>query len=270
MTADEVDQAFLECYGELPTERYFGFDGSNPIKSGSIASVYLAQKPVADRRGKLVLTPVVVKVGRHNLEQEFLIGKTVIKLAILSSQYWAPHSKLSPFLSSWLGPGGCLCGRFPGELDFESEARNQARFAQRQENRTGTCPRYTTAPRIIEMEFVDEAASLNSAFRTAAVAGWPARSGRLAARSAHSDTAPACLPGISRRPAPGNILVANSDQLYLIDWGNTVDISAIWKPALKYLQAVLAGTARRSPRRSSNWVPTASRWKPAARTWRNT
>jgi hypothetical protein len=103
MSASEVEQAFLECYGELPTERYFGFDASRPIKSGSIASVYLAQKPTTTRGGRQLLQPVVVKVGRHNLEREFLIGKTVIKLAILSSQYWAPHSKLSPFLSSWLG-----------------------------------------------------------------------------------------------------------------------------------------------------------------------
>ena len=99
MTPSEVEQAFLECYGELPTARYYGFDTSSPIKSGSIASVYLAQKPVVSRKGGQVLTPVVVKVGRHNLEREFLIGKTVIKLAILSSQYWAPHSKLSPFLA---------------------------------------------------------------------------------------------------------------------------------------------------------------------------
>lgn len=244
MTADEVDQAFLECYGELPTERYFGFDGSKPIKSGSIASVYLAQKPVADRRGKLVLTPVVVKVGRHNLEREFLIGKTVIKLAILSSQYWAPHSKLSPFLSSWLGQVDVFVEGFREELDFESEARNQARFAQRagESERWHVPAVYHGTRRIIEMEFVDEAASLNSAFKNR---------GRRRVARAQRKVGRAFLHTVILHLFvyqefhgdlhPGNILVANSDQLYLIDWGNTVDISAIWKPALKYLQAVLAG-----------------------------
>ena len=37
--------------------------------------------------------------------------------------------------------------------------------------------------------------------------------------------------------------MANAEELYLIDWGNTVDISTVWRPALKYLQAVLAGDA---------------------------
>jgi hypothetical protein len=43
---------------------------------------------------------------------------------------------------------------------------------------------------------------------------------------------------------PGNILVARQSQLYFIDWGNTIDLSPIWQPALKYLQAVLAGDAQ--------------------------
>ncbi len=166
MTAAEVEQAFIECYGELPTERYFGFDASSPIKSGSIASVYLAQKPMTDSKGKQLLTPVVVKVGRHNLEREFQIGKTVIKLAILSSQYWAPHSKLSPFLSSWLGQVDVFVEGFRAELDFESEARNQARFAKRaaQSGRWHVPAVYHGTRRIIEMEFVDRAAGINSAF----------------------------------------------------------------------------------------------------------
>ena len=246
MTASEVEQAFLECYGVLPTERYFGFDASRPLKSGSIASVYLAQKPMEDRRGKQVLTPVVVKVGRHNLEREFLIGKTVIKLAILSSQYWAPHSKLSPFLSSWLDQVDVFVEGFREELDFESEARNQARFAKRAglSGRWHVPAVYHGTRRIIEMEFVDEAASLNSAF---------GNRGKRKATRAQRKVGRAFLHTVISHLFiyqefhgdlhPGNILVANSDQLYLIDWGNTVDISTIWKPALKYLQAVLAGDA---------------------------
>ncbi|MEP5569379.1 MAG: AarF/UbiB family protein, partial [Halioglobus sp.] len=131
MTPAEVEQAFLECYGELPGKRYYDFDASKPLKSGSIATVYVAEKPVRNRRGRQELKTVVVKVGRHNLEREFLIGKTVIKLAILSSQYWAPHSKLSPFLSSWLDQVDVFVEGFRAELDFEAEAKVQARFAER-------------------------------------------------------------------------------------------------------------------------------------------
>ena len=246
MTAAEVEQAFLECYGQLPTERYFGFDASSPIKSGSIASVYLAQKPTTHRKGQQLLTPVVVKVGRHNLEREFLIGKTVIKLAILSSQYWAPHSKLSPFLSSWLGQVDIFVEGFRQELDFDSEASNQARFAER-----ASLSGYWHVPqvyhgtrRIIEMEFVDSAASINNAF--------PGRGKRRVARSQRKVGRAFLHTVISHLLVyqefhgdlhPGNILVANTDELYLIDWGNTVDISTIWKPALKYVQAVLASDA---------------------------
>jgi predicted unusual protein kinase regulating ubiquinone biosynthesis (AarF/ABC1/UbiB family) len=246
MTAAEVEQAFMECYGELPTERYFGFDASSPIKSGSIASVYLAQKPTTTRKGKQLLTPVVVKVGRHNLEREFLIGKTVIKLAILSSQYWAPHSKLSPFLSSWLGQVDIFVEGFREELDFESEALNQDRFARRADlsNQWHVPEVYHGTRRIIEMEFVDSAASINSAF--------PGRGKRSVGRSQRKVGRAFLHTVISHLLIyqefhgdlhPGNILVGKRDQLYLIDWGNTVDISTIWRPALKYMQAVLMGDA---------------------------
>ena len=247
MTAAEVEQAFLECYGELPTQRYYGFDASKPLKSGSIASVYLAQKPVVNKKGRQLLTPVVVKVGRHNLEREFLIGKTVIKLAILSSHYWAPHSKLAPFLSSWLGQVDVFVDGFREELDFEAEAINQARFAQRASFSDGWhVPRvYHSTRRIIEMEFVDSAASLNTAFATGG--GRKDRRARrkigraflhtmishlLVYREFHGDL------------HPGNILVAQPQQLHLIDWGNTVDISQIWRPAFNYMQAVLMGDAQ--------------------------
>jgi predicted unusual protein kinase regulating ubiquinone biosynthesis (AarF/ABC1/UbiB family) len=246
MTPAEVEQAFLECYGELPTQRYYGFDASKPLKSGSIASVYLAQKPLVNRKGRQLLTPVVVKVGRHNLEREFLIGKTVIKLAILSSHYWAPHSKLSPFLSSWLDQVDIFVEGFRAELDFEAEARNQSRFAQRASLSEGWhVPRvYQGTRRIIEMEFVDSAASLNSAFTDG---------GSRRERKARRKVGRAFLHTVLSHLFvyrefhgdlhPGNILVARRQHLYFIDWGNTVDISQVWRPALKYLQAVLTGDA---------------------------
>ena len=246
MTAAEVEQAFLECYGELPTQRYYGFDASQPLKSGSIASVYLAQKPLVNKKGRQLLTPVVVKVGRHNLEREFLIGKTVIKLAILSSHYWAPHSKLSPFLSSWLDQVDVFVDGFRKELDFEAEALNQSRFALRASYSDGWhVPRvYQSTRRIIEMEFVDSAASLNAAFGPPA--GRRARRARRKVGRAFLHTVISHLFVYREFHGdlhPGNVLVAQRDQLYLIDWGNTIDISHIWKPALKYLQAVLMADA---------------------------
>lgn len=246
MTPAEVEQAFLECYGELPTQRYYGFDSARPLKSGSIASVYLAQKPLGNNKGHQLLIPVVVKVGRHNLEREFLIGKTVIKLAILSSQYWAPHSKLSPFFSSWLEQVDVFVEGFREELDFEAEAETQARFAERARYTEGWhVPRvYQRTRRIIEMEFVDSADSLNSAFTS---------TGSRKEKRARRKVGKAFLHTMISHLFvyrefhgdlhPGNVLVAEKERLYLIDWGNTVDISTIWKPALKYLQSVLSGDA---------------------------
>ena len=246
MTPGEVEQAFLECYGELPTQRYYGFDAAKPLKSGSIASVYLAQKPLVNRKGRQLLTPVVVKVGRHNLEREFLIGKTVIKLAILSSHYWAPHSKLSPFLASWLDQVDIFVEGFRAELDFEAEALNQSRFAQRASLSDGWhVPRvYQGTRRIIEMEFVDSAASLNTAFKEGR--GRRARKARRRIGRAFLHTVMSHLFVYREFHGdlhPGNILVAKQQDLYFIDWGNTVDISQVWRPAIKYLQSVLTGDA---------------------------
>jgi len=244
MTAREVEQAFLECYGELPTERYFSFDPTKPLKSGSIASVYLAQKPIRNRSGRQLLTPVVVKVGRHNLEREFLIGKTVIKLAILSSQYWAPHSKLSPFLSSWQEQVDVFVEGFRRELDFESEALNQQRFAERARYSGGWhVPRvYGSTRRIIEMEFVGDARSLSGAFDQRDRKRRPASLRRVGRDFLHTIICHLFLyQEFHGDLHPGNILVTDQDRLYLIDWGNTVDISTVWRPALKYLQAVLTG-----------------------------
>jgi ubiquinone biosynthesis protein len=247
MTPAEVEQAFMESYGELPTKRYYGFDSSKPLKSGSIASVYLAHKPLCSGGGRQMLTPVVVKVGRHNLEREFLIGRTVIKLAILSSQAWAPHSKLSPFLTSWQDQVDVFVEGFRAELDFEAEARNQARFAARARFTDGWhVPRvYHCSRRIIEMEFVESGRSIGSAF----AASGKRRESRRARRRVGRAFLHTILSHLFVYREfhgdlhPGNILVDDRLRLYFIDWGNTVDLSTIWRPALKYLQAVLTGDA---------------------------
>ncbi len=246
MTPAEVEQAFMESFGELPGKRYYDFDASKPLKSGSIASVFVAEKPVRNRRGRQELKTVVVKVGRHNLEREFIIGKTVIKLAILSSQYWAPHSKLSPFLASWLDQVDLFVDGFRAELDFEAEASVQARFAERASYTGGWhVPRvYQTTRRVIEMEYVESANSLSSAF---------GHLGKRKSLRARRKVGRAFLHTVLSHLFvyrefhgdlhPGNLLVDDDQQLYFIDWGNSVDISEIWRPALRYLQAVFAADA---------------------------
>ncbi|MEM1114662.1 MAG: AarF/ABC1/UbiB kinase family protein [Pseudomonadota bacterium] len=246
MSPSEVEQAFMESFGEMPGDRYYQFDAAKPLKSGSIASVYLAQRPLTRRGGRQVLSPVVVKVGRHNLEREFVIGQTVIKLAILSSHYWAPHSKLAPFLDSWLEQVDVFVDGFRAELDFETEAAVQARFAERAVNTGGWhVPRvFHATRRIIEMEYVEGGKNLTTAFDGMK----PRRAARLRRR-----TGKAFLHTVLSHMLvyqefhgdlhPGNILLGPRDRLYLIDWGNSVDISGIWRPTLRYVQAILAGDA---------------------------
>lgn len=246
MTPEEVEQAFIECFGVLPGKRYYDFDAAKPLKSGSIASVYVAEKPVLNRRGRQELKTVVVKVGRHNLEREFLIGKTVIKLAILSSQYWAPHSKLSPFLASWLDQVDLFVEGFRAELDFEAEAEVQARFAERADYTGGWhVPKvYQTTRRIIEMEYVDSAKSLATAFK-----GMGKRKGLAARRKVGRAFLHTVLSHMFVYQEfhgdlhPGNLLVDEEQRLYFIDWGNSIDLSQIWRPALQYLQSIFSADA---------------------------
>ncbi len=245
MTPEEVEQAFMECFGELPDKRYFGFDASKPLKSGSIASVYLAQKPMkATRRGERRLSPVVVKVGRHNLAREFLIGKTVIKLAIVSSHYWAPHSKIAPFFNSWVSQIDEFVEGFNRELDFEMEAENQARFAGRTRPLgEWRVPKvYARTRRIIEMEYIDDAINLQSAFAPYSVL----RNERTQRRIGRAFLQSVMSQMLVHREFhgdlhPGNVLVRNADHLYFIDWGNTVALEPLWRPALHYVRAVMSG-----------------------------
>ncbi|QFU75957.1 AarF/ABC1/UbiB kinase family protein [Halioglobus maricola] len=242
----EVEQAFKECFGESPSKRYYDFDASKPLKSGSIASVYVAQKPVLNRRGKQELQTLVVKVGRHNLEREFLIGKTVIKLAILSSQYWAPHSKLSPFLSSWLDQVDVFVEGFRAELDFEAESAVQTRFGERARYTGGWhVPEvYATTRRIIEMEYIETGASLGTAFRP--LQGRKNLRSRRKVGRAFLHTLLSHLLVYQEFHGDlhqGNLLVDERNELYFIDWGNSVDVSNIWRPALNYLQAIFAADA---------------------------
>jgi ubiquinone biosynthesis protein len=245
MSADEVRAAFVEAYGRPPERMYADFDAEHPIKSGSIGSVYLARKPVVER-GHDVLRTVIVKVGRQNIEREFIMGKLVIGLAIMSTHVWAPHSKLEPFLRSMQQQVDELVAGFVNELDLESEARNQLRFYERSRgSQVWKVPAlYSATRRILEMEFVSDADSLTRAVR------------RLSARKRRRFQAQ-----VSERLLytlfnhvfvynelhgdlhPGNIMVGQHGDLHLIDWGNVVQLEGLWAPVWRYLLgAVLADT----------------------------
>ena len=243
MDAEEVNAAFIECYGKLPTERYLGFDAGKPVRSGSIGSIYVARKPFVEN-GVEVLKPVVIKVGRQNIDREFVVGKLVIGLAILSSQYWAPHSKLAPFLRALQEQVDEFVAGFTQELDFDEEARNQRRFGARSAGAlTWRVPQlYGSSRRILEMEYLSDAKSLVQALRAL-----PARRRRRFQRQVSERLLYTVLSHIFVHREihgdlhPGNIMIGSDGALYLIDWGNTVPLEGKWPAVWDYLAgAVLA------------------------------
>lgn len=247
MDEAEVNAAFLECYGELPYKRYLEFDPARPVKSGSIGSVYFAKKPFMED-GREVLRPVVVKVGRQNIDREFVIGKMVLGLAILSSQYWAPHSKLAPFLRAMLEQVDEFVAGFVAELDFDAEAANHLRFYERSLSSSiwHVPALYGHSRRIIEMEFLADASSLPRA-----LAERPASERRrfqlqilqrllytvlhhaVVHREIHGDL------------HPGNVMVGSDGRLHLIDWGNVVALDGKWQAVWDYLAAALLADTER-------------------------
>lgn len=246
MTAHEVHQAFMECFGKPPEKCYMDFDASRPIKSGSIGSIYVAKKPFIED-GAEVLKQVVIKVGRQNIDREFAIGKLIIGLAIMSSQYWAPHSKLAPFLLAMQEQVDEFVAGFMDELDFESEARHHLKFFQRSQNsKMWRVPQlYGQARRVLEMEYLSDATSL-----TRALARMP-QSGRrrfqmqvmerllytvlhhvFVYKEMHGDL------------HPGNVMIGSDGALHLIDWGNVVPLHGKWNLVWDYLaSAITADTS---------------------------
>ncbi len=243
MSAEEVNAAFLETYGKPPHELFMGFDPDRPVKSGSIGSIYIAKKPF-NINGEELLRPVVLKVGRHNLDREFVIGKLVINLAIMSSQYWAPHSKLAPFLEALQDQLDEFIAGFQRELDFEQEARIQQLFYERSRDSTlwSVPVLFRSSRRILEMEYLSDAVSLTQALRRMPLYKRRRFQRKLAGRflytvlyhllfyrECHGDL------------HPGNIMVGPKGELHLVDWGNAVSMEGKWKAVWDYLiGAVLA------------------------------
>lgn len=243
MSPEEVEQAFLECYGQPPSQRYLGFDAARPVRSGSIGSVYVAKKAFLED-GVEVLRPVVVKVGRQNIDREFVIGKLVIGLAILSSQYWAPHSKLAPFLRALQEQVDEFVAGFTQELDFDAEAANQRRFGEHSAGGlTWRVPQlYSSTRRILEMEYLADAKSLTQALRAL-----PARERRRFRRQVSERLLYTVLAHVFVYREvhgdlhPGNIMIGSDGSLYLIDWGSTVPLEGKWPAIWTYLAgAILA------------------------------
>lgn len=241
MSAAEVVTAFMECYGCPPQELYMDFDPNRPLKSGSIGSVYLARKPMTID-GQDVLVPVVVKVGRHNIDREFVIGKLVIGLAITSTHYWAPHSKLAPFLRALQEQVDEFVYGFERELDFHTEARNQLRFYERARNsRRWRVPAlYGVKRRILEMEYISDAKTLIRALED----GPPGRRRRLRRRITRNLVYTLAYHVLVWQELhgdlhPGNVMVNRSGDLFLIDWGNCVTMDGKWAAVWNYLVGAL-------------------------------
>ena len=247
MLPEDVMQAFMEVHGKPPQEIYFNFDIEKPLKSGSIGSVYLAKKPMT-KNGVEILVPVVVKVARHNLEREFQMGTLAIELMLMSSQYWAPHSKLLPFLAAMSDQMKEFTKGFEQELNFEDEAVIQQRFVDRaQKSQVWHVPQlYFSSTRILEMEYLEDAMAIKQAINEL----HGKRRKRFQRKVAENFIFTILEHLVVHQEFhgdlhPGNIMVGADAQLYLIDWGNAVDMKGKWALIWDYLISVLAGDTER-------------------------
>lgn len=241
MSADEARTALIDSFGRPPEEIYFGFDAERPLKSGSIGSVYLVKKPVMVE-GREHLLPVVIKIGRHNLDREFLMGKTSIGLMLLSSQYWAPHGKFTPFLKAMAEQIDGFVEGFRAELQFEREAEMQSSFARRAQNsRIWRVPKvYVATERVIEMEFVQGAVNISRAVNYFKPRNPVAYRRELAQKFLYTVlTHIFVYQEVHGDLHPGNVMVDQEGCLHLIDWGNTIRLAGKSAPVFNYLKGAL-------------------------------
>ena len=173
-----------------------------------------------------------------------MIGKLVLNLAIMSSQYWAPHSKLAPFLQALQDQVDEFVKGFTRELDFEQEARNHRLFYERSMSSSmwHVPALYASSHRILEMEYLDDADSLVTALKTMPTYKrrrfqrklsehflYTVLSHLLFYQEAHGDL------------HPGNIMINARGELHLIDWGNAVDMNGKWAAVWNYLVGAALG-----------------------------
>ncbi len=243
MSGEEVVDAFYDTFGRHPSEMYMGFDPEKPIRSGSIGSVYIAKKPFLSN-GEEILRSVVVKVGRHNLDREFIIGKLVLNLAIMSTQYWAPHSKLAPFLQALQDQVDEFVKGFQRELDFEEEARLHRLFYERSRDSVmwSVPVLFTSSSRILEMEYIQDANSLTHALHRLSPRKRRRMQRKLAERFLYSVLYQLVVYQECHGDLhPGNIMVGADGELHLIDWGNAVNMEGKWSAVWDYLVGAAIG-----------------------------
>lgn len=241
MSAQEARSALIDSFGRPPEEIYFGFDAEHPIKSGSIGSVYLAKKPIMVNNVEHLI-PVVLKIGRHNLDREFLMGKTSIGLMLVSSQYWAPHGKLTPFLKAMTEQIDGFIEGFRGELQFEREAKVQTRFSRRAQNSLiWRVPEvYRASERVIEMAYVEGAVNISRAVQHFEPGNPRAYQRDLASKFLFTILSQIfAFQEVHGDLHPGNVMVDKDSRLHLIDWGNTIQLAGKMGPVINYLKGAL-------------------------------
>jgi ubiquinone biosynthesis protein len=245
MAPEEVIAAFEECFGKKPYECYFDFDIAKPLKSGSIGSVYLVKKPIV-KNGREMLVPVIVKIGRNGLDREFLMGRTVLGVAIISSHYWAPHSKLAPFLEALQQQADEFVKGFQREINFEQEAQNQKRFEERsKESLIWNVPKiYFSSKRIIEMEYIENAVSISRVLNQVPDKKRPHYARHIASRFLYTILLHALVYREFHGDLhPGNVLFNSGGEMYFVDWGNCVDLEGKWKPLWDYISGAMLADA---------------------------
>lgn len=242
MSAADVYAAFEESLGKKPYECYFEFDVDKPLKSGSIGSVYLAKKPVM-RNGREELQPIIVKISRNGIDREFQLGRTVIGVAIISSHYWAPHSKLAPFLEAIQQQADEFVSGFQRELNFEQEAQNQQRFATRsRDSLVWNVPEvFFASRRIIEMEYIENATNISHILNYIPKKKRHKNARLIASRFLYTILLHTFVyQEFHGDLHPGNVLFNADGDMYFVDWGNCVDLQGKWKPLWDYISGALS------------------------------
>jgi ubiquinone biosynthesis protein len=192
--------------------------------------------------GEERLVTIVVKIARHNLDREFLMGKTSVGLMLLSSHYWAPHGKLTPFLKAMSEQIDTFIDGFRGELEFRREAEVQSRFWRRARHSAfWRVPRvYRAGERVVEMEYVEGAVNIARAATHFAPSNTVAYRRNLARKFLYTVLAQVLVHReIHGDLHPGNVMVDARGRLHLIDWGNSIGLSGKFVPVLNYLRAAL-------------------------------
>jgi predicted unusual protein kinase regulating ubiquinone biosynthesis (AarF/ABC1/UbiB family) len=151
---------------------------------------------------------------------------------------------LAPFLQALQDQVDEFVQGFTRELDFEQEARNHRLFYERSQDSTlwKVPALYASSHRILEMEYLDDANSLVTALKR-----MPSYKRRKFQRRLSEQFLYTVLSHLMLYQEchgdlhPGNIMVNTQGELYLIDWGNAVDMDGKWSAVWNYLVGAALG-----------------------------